>query len=406
MRYQAYQVHADTMTLLHLLSQAAGGTMSPMWAARQPFARSLAAAREVFAAIRITHARPDYGITSVGVGGMAQEVKVHEEAVHTEAFGTLLHFRKEGITGEPRVLLVAPMSGHFSTLLRDTARTMLADHDLYITDWHNARDVPLSEGRFGMDEYVHYLIRYLQILGPGAHVVAVCQPCVAALAAAAIMAEDHDPAQPRSLTLMAGPIDTRINPTRVNQLATGKPFHWFEKNLTAIVPNRYRGALRKVYPGFVQLSAFMSMNLERHVHSFRDLQRCLMEGDTTKADAIRAFYKEYFAVSDLAAEFYLETIRHVFQEHALPQGRLEWRGRPVRPSAIRHTALLTVEGERDDICAIGQTMAAQELCSRIPPYFKLHHMQAGVGHYGVFSGRRWEQQIYPIVRDMIHSSSH
>ncbi|OWW21139.1 polyhydroxyalkanoate depolymerase [Noviherbaspirillum denitrificans] len=408
MRYQAYQVHADTMALLHFLSQTTGRVLSHIphgWTGRQPFAHSLAAAQEVFAATRITHARPDYGINSVRLDGSGLEVTVHEEAVHVEAFGTLLHFRKEGITGEPRVLLVAPMSGHFSTLLRDTVRTMLADHDVYITDWHNARDVPLSAGRFDMDEYVHYLILYLQIMGPGAHVVAVCQPCVAALAAAAVMAEDQDPAQPRSLTLMAGPIDTRINPTRVNELATSKPFHWFEKNLIGIVPNRYRGGLRRVYPGFVQLAAFMSMNLERHTQSFRDLHHCLVAGDTARADAIRAFYKEYFAVLDLTAEFYLETIRDVFQEHALPKGQLEWRGRLIRPAAIRHTALLTVEGERDDICAIGQTMAAQELCSRIPSYMKLHHMQTGVGHYGVFSGRRWEQQIYPIVRDVIHSSS-
>jgi poly(3-hydroxybutyrate) depolymerase len=406
MRYQAYQAHADTMAQLNFLLHAVGATMSHSWLSGHPLAHRLAAAQEVFSALRMTHSRPDFGIARVCVddGGGLREVAVHEEVAHAEAFGALLHFRKEGVSGQPRVLLVAPMSGHFSTLLRDTVRTMLADHDVFITDWHNARDVPLAAGRFGMDEYVQYLITYLDVMGPDAHMVAVCQPCVAALAAVAVMAEDRHPAQPRSLTLMAGPIDTRINPTKVNELAISKPFHWFEKNLISIVPNRHPGALRRVYPGFIQLTAFMSMNLERHVNAFREMYNSLLNGDREKADATRTFYKEYFAVLDLTAEFYLETIRHVFQEHALPLGRLEWRGRVVNPAAIRRTALLTVEGERDDICAIGQTMAAQDLCSRIPTYMKSHHMQTGVGHYGVFSGRRWEQQIYPIVRDVIHVS--
>ncbi|MGH8807341.1 MAG: polyhydroxyalkanoate depolymerase [Noviherbaspirillum sp.] len=406
MRYQAYQAHADMMAQLHLLTQAVGQTMSHSSMSKHPFGRSLAAANEVLSTLKITHTRPPYGIESVRVDdrGRQRDVRVREEVVHTDAFGTLLHFRKVGVTGDPKVLLVAPMSGHFSTLLRDTVRTLLADQDVFVTDWHNARDVPLAAGRFGMDEYVQYLITYLDVMGPGAHVVAVCQPCVAALTTVAIMAEDHHRAQPHSLTLMAGPVDTRINPTKVNQLATGRTFQWFEKNLISVVPARHRGGLRRVYPGFVQLAAFMSMNLERHVNSFRELYNNLLEGDLEKSAAMRAFYKEYFAVSDLTAEFYLETIRHVFQEHSLPLGRLEWCGRLVKPAAIRRTALLTVEGERDDICAIGQTMAAQDLCSSIPTRMKLHHMQSGVGHYGVFSGRRWEQQIYPIVRDVIHSS--
>jgi poly(3-hydroxybutyrate) depolymerase len=406
MRYQAYQAHADMMAQLQFFMQAVGSAISHSGLSGHPLARKLAAAHQTFATIQITHARPGFGIASVQVddGGRLREAAVLEEAAHSGPFGTLLHFRKDGVSGQPRVLLVAPMSGHFSTLLRDTVRTLLADHDVYITDWHNARDVPLSAGRFGMDEYVQYLIDWLDVLGPGAHMVAVCQPCVAALAATAVMAEDRHPAQPCSLTLMAGPIDTRINPTKVNALATSKSFQWFENNLISIVPNRYPGALRRVYPGFLQLTAFMSMNLERHVNSFRELYHSLVQGDEAKAEATRAFYKEYFAVLDLTAEFYLETIRHVFQEHALPQGRLQWRGRIVNPAAIRRTALLTVEGERDDICAIGQTVAAQDLCSRIPTYMKSHHMQTGVGHYGVFSGRRWEQQVYPLVREMIQVS--
>jgi poly(3-hydroxybutyrate) depolymerase len=406
MRYLAYQSYAELVAQLHFFTRAVGAAIAQAGLGRYPLARTLSATQEVLATIRVTHARPAFGIASVRVddGGSMREVSVREEVVRSDPFGTLLRFRKEGFGDQPRVLLAAPMSGHFATLLRETVRTMLADHDVYITDWHNARDVPLGAGRFGMDEYVQYLITFLEEMGPGSHLVAVCQPCVAALAATAIMAEDHHPAQPHSLTLMAGPIDTRINPTKVNELAGSKSFQWFERNLISHVPGSHRGKLRRVYPGFVQLAAFMSMNLERHLNSFRELYNCLLNGDREKAEAIQAFYKEYFAVLDLTDDFYLETIRHVFQEHALPLGRLQWRGRIVNPAAIRRTALLTVEGERDDICAIGQTVAAQELCSRIPTYMKLHHMQAGVGHYGVFSGRRWEQQIYPIVRDVIHSS--
>jgi poly(3-hydroxybutyrate) depolymerase len=296
------------------------------------------------------------------------------------------------------------MSGHFATLLRGTAHTLLVDHDVYLTDWHNARDVGLRHGRFDFDDFVDHVITFLQVLGPGAHVVGVCQPCVAVLAAAAIMAEDADPAQPRSMTLMAGPIDARVNPTEVNRLATSRPIEWFELNLIGIVPLRYAGALRRVYPGFVQLAAFMSMNLDRHVKAQIDLFCHLANGDDEKAAAIRAFYDEYCAVMDLPAEFYLQTVRTVFQEHALPLGKFEWRGRRVAPSAIQRTALFTVEGERDDICAVGQTLAAQELCSNLRPYMKRHHVQTGVGHYGVFSGRRWSNFIYPIMRSIIYAS--
>jgi len=241
-------------------------------------------------------------------------------------------------------------------------------------------------------------------MGPGAHLMAICQPCVAALAATALMAEDEDPATPLSLTLMAGPIDCRISPTTVNELATGKSIEWFERHLISHVPLRYPGAMRRVYPGFVQLGAFMSMNRERHVTAFRELYENLLNNENEKVEATRAFYEEYFAVADLPAEFYLETVARVFQQHVLPRGELSWRGRVVKPAAIRRTALLTIEGERDDICAVGQTMAAQELCSSLRPYMRTHYVQAGVGHYGVFSGRRWNNQIYPIVRNVIHVS--
>jgi polyhydroxyalkanoate depolymerase len=302
------------------------------------------------------------------------------------------------------VLLIAPLSGHFATLLRATVRTMLPEHDVYITDWHNARDVPLSDGAFTFNDYTSHLIRFLEKIGPGAHMVAVCQPCVSALVAASVMAQRDNPAQPRSMTLMAGPIDTRVNPTKVNDLAKSKSIEWFEQNLIATVPLRYPGTFRKVYPGFVQLAAFMSMNIERHLKAHRELYDNLAKGEHEKAEVTKAFYDEYFAVLDLSAEFYLETVRLVFQEHALPAGQLEYRGEPVEPRAIKRTMLLTVEGERDDICAVGQTAAAHELCSGLRPYLKRHHMQPGVGHYGVFSGNRWNNQIYPLLKNVILAS--
>lgn len=318
-------------------------------------------------------------------------------------FCSLLHLRRHGISGQPRVLLVAPMSGHFATLLRGTAQTMLRDHDVYITDWHNPRDIPLLYGRFGFDQFVQHVAACLRELGPGTHVVAVCQPTVAVLAAAALMAEDDDPAQPASLTLMAGPIDARVNPTKVNALATSRPIEWFETTLIGTVPLRYPGALRRVYPGFVQLLAFMTMNLERHEQALRNLYALRARGEHAQADAIQFFYEEYFATMDLAADFYLETVDQVFQRFLLAQGELDVAGRRVQTGAIRRIPLLTIEGERDDICAIGQTMAAQDLCNSLPPYMRMHHVQTGVGHYGVFNGKRWEGQVYPLVRNHIYT---
>jgi polyhydroxyalkanoate depolymerase len=281
---------------------------------------------------------------------------------------------------------------------------MLTEHDVFITDWHNARDISTAEGNFGFDDYIAHLIRFLETIGPGAHMVAVCQPCVAALVAASVMAQTGNPAQPRSMTLMAGPIDTRINPTKVNELAKSKSIDWFESNLIASVPYRYGGGGRRVYPGFVQLAAFMSMNIDRHIKAHRELYENLAKGEEAKAAATKAFYDEYFAVLDLAAEFYLETVRLVFQDHALPLGELTYRGEKVEPRAIKRTMLFTVEGERDDICAVGQTLAAHDLCASLRPYRKRHHMQAGVGHYGVFSGKTWQHQIYPMVKNVILQS--
>jgi poly(3-hydroxybutyrate) depolymerase len=403
MLYQAYQAHSDIMVPIRALAgMAATMGQPPNGFSDLPFISNLTAAYELIARAGLTHERPPFGIDSVTVGN--REVEVRERAAHVTGFGTLLHFKKDIDVVQPRVLLVAPLSGHFATLLRGTVRTMLPEHDVYITDWHNAREVGLAHGRFGFDEYIDHIVAFLEKIGPGAHVVAVCQPCVAALVAAAVMAEGGNPAAPRSMTLMAGPIDTRVNPTKVNELAGSKPIDWFERTLIATVPLRFGGAFRRVYPGFVQLAAFMSMNIDRHLKAHRELYAHLANGEVEKAEATRTFYDEYFAVLDLTAEFYLETVRLVFQEHALPLGRLTWHGRKVEPKAIRRTMLLTVEGERDDICAVGQTLAAHDLCSGLRPYLKRHHMQAGVGHYGVFSGNRWTSQIYPIVKNVILAS--
>ena len=404
MLYQAYQAHSDIMVPVRAFAGMAIKSMGEKLngSARPSALSNLTAAYELIARAGLTHTRPAYGIDSVTVGN--RDVAVSEEAADVTSFGTLLHFKKDIDQAQPRVVLIAPLSGHFATLLRATVRTMLAEHDVYITDWHNARDVATGEGRFGFDEYTGHLIRFLEKIGPGAHMVAVCQPCVSALVAASVMAQSGSSAQPRSMTLMAGPIDTRVNPTKVNELAKGKPIEWFEKNLIASVPHRYGGGGRKVYPGFVQLAAFMSMNMERHLKAHRELYENIAKGEEAKAAQTKAFYDEYFAVLDLASEFYLETVKLVFQDHALPLGQLTYDNQKVEPAAIKRTMLFTVEGEKDDICAVGQTLAAHDLCSSLRPYRKRHHMQAGVGHYGVFSGRTWQSQIYPMVKNVILQS--
>jgi poly(3-hydroxybutyrate) depolymerase len=405
MIYQAYQAQDDLMAPLRAvarwMSALDAGALPPQVGALHA---PLGAACRVLDLAQVTHKRPPWRIESVTSGGAVHAVI--EESAHATPFATLLRFAKPGAEPQPKVLLVAPMSGHFATLLRETAKTLLADHDVYVTDWHNVRDVPAAAGRFGLDEYIEHLMLFLRAIGPGAHVVAVCQPCVAALAAVALMSEDDDPSTPASMTLMAGPIDCRVDPTSVNRLATSKPLAWFEKNLISRVPLRHAGALRRVYPGFVQLSAFIGMNRERHSQAFRDYYRNLLAGEREQAEVTRVFYEEYMAVADLSADFYLETVGAVFQEYALPLGKLAFRGRPIRPEAIRRTALLTVEGENDDICSVGQTLAAQDLCTGLRPYMRTHYVQPGVGHYGVFSGRRWQNLVYPVVRGVIAVSNH
>jgi polyhydroxyalkanoate depolymerase len=399
--YRAFQAATDLAAPMRLAAGLANGALSlaPPWVRATPALSPLAATWELLHRAGFSHHRPDYGVSSVRVGN--DEVPVEEEEVTGTHFGGLMHFKKPGISGQPRLLLVAPLSGHFATLLRGTVETLLADNDVYITDWRNARDVPLSAGEFGFDEYVAHVIAFLEAIGPGAHLMGVCQPCVHALAAVALMAEDDNPATPRSVTLMAGPVDARINPTKVNELAMSRPIEWFESRLISTTPARFAGAGRRVYPGFVQLTAFMMMNLDRHLDQHVDLWTHLTLGRHEEAEKIKAFYDEYFAVLDLTAEFYLETVSRVFQQHLLPKGELTCGNRRVDPRAIRKVSLMTVEGERDDICAVGQTVAAHELCSGVYANRKRHHLQPGVGHYGVFSGRKWTNQVYPAVRNMI-----
>jgi polyhydroxyalkanoate depolymerase len=401
MRYRAFQAQADLLTPARMAASWATASLAygPAWLRQVPMLSQAAASWEMLSRAALTHKRPDYGFRSVRIGN--EDVPVHEERVTGTVFGDLIRFRKEGDPEQPRVLLVAPLSGHFATLLRATVETLLPENDVYITDWRNARDAPVAAGAFGFDEYVAHVIDFLETIGPGAHLLGVCQPCAHALAAVSIMAEDDNPATPVSMTLMAGPVDTRINPTKVNDLATSRPIDWFEKELISTVPWRYAGAGRRVYPGFVQLTAFMAMNIGRHVDAHIDMFTQLATGRLEEAMASKAFYDEYFTVLDLTAEFYLETVSRVFQEHLLPRGELVWRGRKVNPGAIRRTALMTVEGERDDICSVGQTVAAHDLCANIYANRKRHHLQPGVGHYGVFSGKKWSNQIYPLVRNLI-----
>ncbi len=404
MLYHAYQAVADLMGPLQTTASVAAASCaaSPDVAPQRSLAREVCAFYEWLALVHLRHERPAFGIDAVQINH--QRVAVSEEVVHSTPFCSLLHFKKAVSLPQPRVLLVAPLAGHFATILRGTVATMLPDHDVYLTDWRNARDVPLSHGPFGFDDFVAQLTGFLERLGPGMHLVAVCQPTVATLAAVALMAEDANPAQPRSMTLMAGPNDTRINPTRVDELAMNTPLAWFENNLIDVVPTRFDGARRRVYPGFLQVCAFMSMHLARHVGSLIDCYEYHVQGDTAKARAIHAFYMDYFATMDVPAEFYLDTVSRVFQQHALPLGTLMVSGHRVDLRAIRRTALLTVEGENDDICAVGQTAAALDLCSGLPPYLKSHYVQTGVGHYGVFAGRRWATQTYPVIRQVIRTS--
>ncbi len=360
----------------------------------------LASALEVFAHASAPRGKPAFGLDFTEIDG--KQIAVTEEIVLQKPFGQLKHFVREGREGDPKLLIVAPMSGHYATLLRGTVERMLPGHDVYITDWRDARSVPVAAGRFDLDDYVDYLIEFLAVIGPGAHMLAVCQPSVPCYAAVAVMSADQHPALPRTLTLMGGPIDTREAPTVVNQTATQRPYSWFAQNVIATVPYTYPGAGRKVYPGFLQLTGFMSMNLGNHMMSHWEMFKHLVKGDDESADATKDFYEEYRSVCDMTAEFYLQTIDVVFQNHLLPKGEMMHRGRRVDPAAITRTALLAIEGERDDISGLGQTKAALTIATKLPEDRKRYYMAEGAGHYGIFNGSRWRDNIAPVVEGWIN----
>jgi poly(3-hydroxybutyrate) depolymerase len=372
--------------------------------------RRLYANADVFANLTKRYGKPAWGIDSVEIDGTPVRVRITEE--WSSPWCKLTHFARDGAdmrragrrTREPAVLIAAPLSGHYATLLRGTVEAFLQDHEVYITEWTNAREVPVLEGRFDFHDYIDHIRSMLQVLGPRPHVVAVCQPGPPVLAAAALMAEDGDESRPGSMTFMGSPIDARLSPTVTNKLAEEKPFTWFQSNMIDTVPAPYPGMGRRVYPGFVQLASFMSMNLDKHQEAHRRYLAQLMSGDGDSADKHLEFYDEYLSVLDLTEEFYLQTVDVVFQRYLLPKGELEHRGRLVRPDLIEDIALLTVEGEYDDISGIGQTQAAHALCSGIPEALKQDYVQPGVGHYGVFNGKRFREEIYPKVRSVIWQS--
>jgi len=361
-----------------------------------------ASALEVFAHAAAPRGKPAFDLYETVVDG--ETVRVSEAIEARKPFGQLKHFKHKGAKGAPKLLIVAPMSGHYATLLRGTVERMLPDHDVWITDWRDARNVPLTAGRFDLDDYVDYLIDWLGHIGPGAHMLAVCQPSVPCLAAAAVMAADGHKCRPKTLTMMGGPIDTRKAPTAVNQHATTRPHAWFQENVIATVPAYYPGAGRRVYPGFLQLAGFMSMNLGNHMMSHWEMFKHLVDGDGESADKTKEFYDEYRSVCDMTAEFYLQTVDAVFQRHLLPKGEMEHRGRKVDLTAIEDIAMLAIEGERDDISGIGQTKAALTLAKSLPAERKKYLMAKGVGHYGIFNGRKWREEIAPVVEQWIRAN--
>lgn len=403
MLYQAYefqrQLNAPVRLWASTLEQVYSSPYNP-WAATW-LGKSVAAGAEILVRLTQHYDKPVFGLNTTEIG--SETVAVNEEILLTKPFCKLLRFRRDTTRRDPKVLVVAPMSGHFATLLRGTVEALLPDHDVHITDWTDAREVPLSQGNFDLDDYVDYVIEFCRYLGPEVHIIAVCQPSVPVMAAAALMAEAKDPRQARSITLMGGPIDTRVSPTVPNDLAMRNSMMWFRQNVISTVPLNYPGALRRVYPGFLQLTSFISMNLDRHVNAHMRQFEHLIKGDDDSAVGHRSFYDEYLAVMDLSAEFYLQTIQVVFKEHQLPRGTWISRGRKIDPSFIE-TALMTVEGELDDISGIGQTKAAHALTPNIPGARHVHWEQPRVGHYGIFNGRKWREQIMPRVRSFIREN--
>ena len=407
MLYDAYEVQRSFLAGASKLAGLGAGWLnnpSNPWGYHS-MGPVVAASLEVFAHAAAPRGKPEFGIETVRV--RSKEVPVVEEILLRKPFGQLKRFYREGINGGPRLLIVAPMSGHYATLLRGTVERMLPTHDVYITDWRDAKLVPPSDGSFDLDDYIDYLIEFLELIGEQTgerpHMLAVCQPAVPAFAATALMNADKNRWRPKSLTMMGGPIDTRQAPTAVNTLATQRPFAWFENNVVATVPMIHPGAGRKVYPGFLQLAGFMTMNLGSHLVSHWEMFKHLVVGDEESATATQEFYEEYRSVCDMTAEFYLQTVDSVFQRHLLPKGELEHRGRRVDPAAIKDTALLAIEGERDDISGIGQTKAALDIATKLPAARKQYLLAKDVGHYGIFNGRKWRENIAPVVEKFVRA---
>lgn len=402
MLYSAYEIQRS---LLASASAVATASVELLQNPANPFAYFgggpiLASALDVFAHAAAPRGKPAFDLPVTQIGDAS--VAVHEEIEARKTFGQLRHFVREGRgQGDPKLLVVAPMSGHFATLLRGTVARLLPGHDVYITDWRDARDVPLSQGKFDLDDYIDYVIEWLEHIGPGAHMLAVCQPSVPCLAAAALMSAEKHPCRPRTLTMMGGPIDTREAPTAVNELAQDRPLSWFRQNVVATVPFSYAGAGRKVYPGFMQLAGFMTMNLGSHLMSHWQMFKHLVQGDEESAEATKKFYEEYRSVCDMTAEFYLQTVDEVFKKHSLPTGQLMHRGTRVDTGAITDVALLAVEGENDDISGIGQTRAALTITPNLPEAMKHYHLAEKVGHYGIFNGSKWRNRIAPVVENWI-----
>ncbi|KQQ47733.1 esterase [Duganella sp. Leaf126] len=409
-----YQLHEMQRSLLTPLMQWADASakifsnpVSPL--AHTPFSQRIAAGYELMYRLGKDYEKPAFGINASPVKGMADDepVGIIEQVAVSKPFCRLIHFRKDldreqiATLAQPTVLLVAPLSGHHATLLRDTVRGLLVEHDVYITDWTDARMVPLSAGAFHLDDYIYYVQDFIRHLGPDVHVVSVCQPTVPVLAAISLMATANDPKLPKTMTMMGGPIDPRRSPTAVNNLATEKKFSWFENTVIYPVPSNYPGFGRNVYPGFLQHAGFIAMNPGRHAQSHRDFYNHLVKGDEETAESHRKFYDEYNAVLDMPAEYYLDTIKTVFQDFALPLGTWQVGGQLVRPQDITSVALFTVEGELDDISGAGQTQAAHDLCSNIPDTMKQDFVAPGAGHYGIFSGRRWREMVCPKITDFI-----
>lgn len=409
MLYQLYEMNHAAITPYRAAAQVTQALLrNPMNPAAYTLpGRAAAAAADVFESVTRRYGKPDFGIDEVMVDG--QPVSISEQVVFRKPFGQLKYFKKDRsalgakASEMPRVLIVAPLSGHYATLLRGTVRAMLPEHDVFITDWRDARQVPVTEGKFDLQDYTDYIIDFLHVLGPNTHIMAVCQPGPAVLAATALMSEDDDPCAPATLTIMGSPIDPRKSPTVPNELATSRPLEWFKNNVIMSVPLPHAGFSRRVYPGFLQLTGFMTMNLDRHIDAHRNLFDSLIKGDGDSTAGHRKFYDEYMSVLDLTSEFYLQTIDVIFQKFDLPNGTMMHRGRRVDTSKIRKTALFTVEGENDDISGIGQTQAAHDICTGIPDNRQADYVQANVGHYGVFNGNRFRSEIQPRVRDFIRS---